>query len=91
MSIREFCPQRRLRESQVHGWQHHLEPGRQHRLLCRPGLPEGAAGFALMSVRRGDGCRDGVSGVRRSATAYPLGVDEKTLGAILAALEPSRS
>ena len=90
MSIREFCRRRRLRESQFYWWRRHLKPGRQQRPLRRPGVPEGAASFALVSeeggareagieLGRGDGRR---LRIRR-------GVEEETLRAVLAALESS--
>jgi hypothetical protein len=37
MSIREFCRQRRLRESQFYWWQRKLKVGRQERRIAKPG------------------------------------------------------
>jgi hypothetical protein len=49
MSIREFCRQRRLKESQFYWWQHKLRVGRQERSTREQGATRGAASFALVS------------------------------------------
>jgi len=88
MSIREFCRQRRLKESQFYWWQHKLKAGRQERMR-RPGGNRAEASFALASnepsaldagieLVLGDGLR----------LRIRKGVDEETLRAVLAAVEP---
>jgi len=47
MSIREFCRQRRLRESQFYWWQRKLKMRRQER--SKLGVQDRAARFALVS------------------------------------------
>ena len=47
MSIREFCRQRRLRESQFYWWQRKLKMRRPER--SKPGARDRAASFALVS------------------------------------------
>src|SRR2546423_10887129 len=47
MSIRQFCRQRRLKESQFYWWQRKLKVSSQER--NKPGGPGGAASFALVS------------------------------------------
>src|SRR5437879_13552565 len=48
VSIREFCRQHRLKESQFYWWQHKLKAGRQER-MCRPSGNRAEASFALVS------------------------------------------
>ena len=47
MSIREFCRQRRVKESQFYWWQRKLKAGRQER--NKPSVQDRAASFALVS------------------------------------------
>src|SRR5438094_9284485 len=47
MSIREFCRQRRVKESQSYWWQRKLKAGRQER--NKPSVQDRAASFALVS------------------------------------------
>jgi hypothetical protein len=47
MSIREFCRQRHVKESQFYWWQRKLKAGRQER--NKPGVQDRAASFALVS------------------------------------------
>jgi hypothetical protein len=47
MSIREFCRQRHMKESQFYWWQRKLKAGRQER--NKPGVQDRAASFALVS------------------------------------------
>ena len=88
MSIREFCRQRRLKENQFYWWQHKLKAGRQERMR-RPSGNRAEASFALVSdgpyavdagieLVLGDGRR----------LRIRKGVDEETLRAVLAAVEP---
>jgi transposase-like protein len=91
MSIREFCRQHRLKESQFYWWQRKLKAGRQERTLRRQGIDRGAASFALVSDELGatDAGIELVLGDGRRLR-ISKGVDEQTLRAVLAAVEPSR-
>jgi len=88
MSIREFCRQRRVKESQFYWWQHKLKVGRQTLLMRGQGGNRGAASFALVSDEP-EGIDAGIelvlSGGRR--LRIRKGVDEETLRAVLAAVE----
>ena len=84
LSIREFCRQRKLHESQFYWWQRHLaaKPAPQ------PKKPAGAASFALVSGEAGApdaGIELVLAGGRRLRIAK--GVDEATLRSVLTALE----
>ena len=89
MSIREFCRQRRLRESQFYWWQRKLKAGRQERKIAKPGMHGGAASFALVSEGEGT-MLAGLELVLRDGHRLRIsqGVKEETLRAVLAALEP---
>jgi len=91
MSIREFCRQHRLKESQFYWWQRKLKAGRQERTLRRPGIDRKATSFALVSDEPGatDAGIELVLGDGRRLRIRK-GVDEETLRAVLAAVEPSR-
>jgi len=52
MSIREFCRQQRVKESQFYWWQHKLKLGRQE-LMRKSVGSRGAASFALVSDEAG--------------------------------------
>ena len=86
MSIREFCRQRRLRESQFYWWQHKLKVRRQER--SKPGTPDRAASFALVS-EDGMDMPAGLELVLRDGRRLRIsqGVQEETLRAVLAAME----
>jgi len=75
MSIREFCRQRRLKESQFYWWQHKLSPrppSRQERKR-QAGGHAGAASFALVS---GDaGMTD--AGIEPGGASYRLHLVER--------------
>ncbi len=90
MSIREFCRQRRLKESRFYWWQRKLKAGRQARMR-KPGNNRGAASFALVSDEAGmtDAGIELVLGDGRRLRIRQ-GVDEETLRAVLAALEQPR-
>ena len=91
VSIREFCRQHRLKESQYYWWQRKLKAGRQERTLRRQGIDRGATSFALVSDEPGAtdaGIELLLSDGRRLRISK--GVDEETLRAVLAAVEPSR-
>jgi hypothetical protein len=89
MSIRAFCRQRRLRESQFYWWQHKLRASRQAGTTSRPGGKGRPASFALVSDEAGatDAGMELVLGDGRKLRIRQ-GVDEETLRAVLAALEP---
>jgi hypothetical protein len=90
MSIREFCRQRRLKESQFYWWQHRLKAGRQERERRR-NADNPQASFALVSDQAGtsDAGIELVLGDGRQLRIRQ-GVKEETLRAVLAALEPER-
>jgi hypothetical protein len=88
VSIREFCRQRRLKESQFYWWQHKLKVGRQGRMR-RPGGNRAEASFALVS-NEPEGTDGGIELVLGDGRRLRIrkGVDEETLRAVLAAVEP---
>jgi hypothetical protein len=88
MSIREFCRQRRLKECQFYWWQRKLKAGPQGR--NRPGVQGRAASFALVSEDGAD-MPAGLELVLRDGRRLRIsqGVQEETLRAVLAAMEPS--
>jgi hypothetical protein len=87
-SIRGFCRQRRLKESQFYWWQHKLKGNRQERMR-KHSSHRGAASFALVSEEPAD-TDAGVELVLGDGRRLRLrkGVDEETLRAVLAAVEP---
>jgi hypothetical protein len=87
-SIREFCRQRRLKESQFYWWQHKLKGDRQERMR-KHSRHRGASSFALVSEEPGaiDAGIELVLGDGRRLRIRK-GVDEETLRAVLAAVEP---
>ena len=89
MSIREFCRQHRLKESQFYWWQHKLKAGRQERRLRRPSVNGNPASFALVS-NEPEGTDAGIELVLGDGRRLRIhkGVDEETLRAVLAAVEP---
>jgi hypothetical protein len=89
-SIREFCRRRRLKESQFYWWQRRLRMSRPEGTISKPGGRGGAASFALVSEEVGAtdaGIELVLGGGRR--LRIRKGVDEETLRAVLAALEPA--
>ena len=90
-SIREFCRQHRLKESQFYWWQRKLKASRQERTMRSQGKNGQAASFALVSDEPGatDAGIELVLGDGRRLRIRK-GVDEETLRAVLAAVEPSR-
>ncbi|MGA3327811.1 MAG: hypothetical protein ABSF45_25405 [Terriglobia bacterium] len=91
ISIREFCRQRRLKESQFYWWQRRLKAGRGEGVRRRTGGQGGVASFALVSDEAGAtdaGIELVLGGGRR--LRIRRGVDEATLRVVLAALEPPR-
>jgi transposase len=91
MSIREYCRQHRLKESQFYWWQRKLKAGRQERTMRSKGTNGRATSFALVSDEPGatDAGIELVLGDGRRL-CISKGVDEETLRAVLAAIEPSR-
>ncbi len=91
MSIRAFCRQRRLRESQFYWWQRKLRAGRQGGTMPRPSGNGSPASFALVSDEAGvtDAGIELVLGEGRKLRIRQ-GVDEETLRSVLAALEQPR-
>ena len=89
LSIREFCRRRRLKESQFYWWQHRLKMCGPERTMFKPGLKGEPASFALLSdeaVMSEAGIELILGNGRRLHIRN--GVDEGTLRAVLAALEP---
>lgn len=83
LSIREFCRQRKLHESQFYWWQRNLAA----KPAPRTKQPDGAASFALVSGEAGApdaGIELVLGGGHRLRIAR--GVDEATLRSVLAAL-----
>jgi transposase-like protein len=92
MSIREFCRQRGLKESQFYWWQRKFKERRQKRTLGRraqgKNVSSDQATFALVSDKPGSldaGIELVLSNGRR--LRINKGVDEATLRAVLAAVE----
>ena len=88
-SIREFCRQRRLKESQFYWWQHKLKVGRQTLSIRGPGVKREPASFALVS-NEPEGTDARIELVLGDGRRLRIrkGVDEETLRAVLAAVEP---
>lgn len=86
MSIREFCRQRRLRESQFYWWQRKLKARRQE--PSKPSAQDQTASFALVS-ENGMDMPAGFELVLRDGRRLRIsqGVQEETLRAVLAAME----
>ena len=91
ISIRQFCRQRRLKESQFYWWQHKLWPGRRAGTTLRPSATGKPPSFALVSdeAEAADVGIELVLGEGRKLRIRQ-GVDEETLRSVLAALEPPR-
>jgi hypothetical protein len=89
MSIREFCRQRRLKDSQFYWWQRKLKASRQER--SKAGIQDRAASFALVN-EDGIDMPAGLELVLRDGRRLRIsqGVQEETLRAVLAALESGK-
>jgi hypothetical protein len=87
LSIREFCRQHRLKESQFYWWQRRLNGQRRTHGLQRHKTNGTAASFALVSndPRAGDA---GIELILRDGSRIRIsrGVDEQTLRDVLAAV-----
>ena len=88
ISTRQFCRQRRLKESQFYWWQHKLRVSREAGTMAKPGGQGRSASFALVSdeAAAADAGIELVLGDGRRLRIR-RGVDEGTLRAVLAALE----
>src|SRR5216684_5212189 len=86
MSIREFCRQRHVKESQFYWWQRKLKAGRQER--NKPSVQDRAASFALVS-EDGMDMPAGLELVLRDGRRLRIsqGIQEETLRAVLSAME----
>ena len=84
ISIREFCRQRRLKESQFYWWQHKLKVGRRGRSTREQGVSREATSFALVS-NEPEGTDAGIELVLGDGRRLHIrkGVDEETLRAVL--------
>jgi hypothetical protein len=78
-----------LKESQFYWWQRKVKAGREKGKIAKPGIPEGAASFALVSEEAGTP-PTGIELVLRDGRRLRIskGVEEETLRAVLAAMEP---
>ena len=90
ISVREFCQRRKLSVGQFYWWRRRLEQTRQKRRLGKPGAARVPASFALVSDEPGatDAGIELVLGNGRRLR-ISKGVDEETLRAVLAAVEPA--
>ena len=91
ISIRQFCRQRRLKESQFYWWQHKLRAGRRAGTTPHNSANGRPASFALVSDEAAP--RDaGIELVLGDGRKLHIrqGVDEDTLRSVLAALEHPR-
>ena len=94
VSIRRFCQQRRLKESQFYWWQRELKKRQQARALRRGNRGKatkdiGEATFALVSEDRGELGSSGIELVLRDGRRLRIGrgVDEQTLRTVVGVLE----
>ena len=89
ISIREFCRQRKLREPQFYWWQRRLKETRQRQAIKKQGVDKEHASFALISDEPGT-ADAGIELVLGNGRRLRIsrGVDEETLRAVLAAVEP---
>jgi hypothetical protein len=86
LSIRQFCRQRRLKESQFYWWQRRLNGNRRPGGRHRPSM-NGNASFALVSNDPGAGDA-GIELILQDGRRLRIsrGVDEQTLRAVLEAV-----
>ena len=90
LSIREFCRRRRVKESQFYWWQRRLKENQRPRGVPRRVDNGKEASFALVS--NDPGAADaGIELVLQDGRRLRIsrGVDEQTLRAVLAAVEPA--
>jgi len=91
ISIRQFCRQRRLKESQFYWWHHKLRANRQAGRISKVGGHRRPASFALVSNKTGE-TDAGIELVLGDGRKLRIrqGVDEATLRSVLSALEPAQ-
>ena len=91
MSVRSYCQQHKLSESQFHWWQRKLEEKRLHRKPGRKNAAVAQASFALVSDDP-EGMDAGIELVLGNGHRLRIrkGIDEITLRAVLAFMEPER-
>jgi len=91
MSVRSYCQQHKLSESQFHWWQRKFEEKRLHRKPGRKNAAVAQTSFALVSDDP-EGMDAGIELVLGNGHRLRIrkGVDETTLRAVLAAMEPER-
>jgi hypothetical protein len=89
ISIREFCRQRRLKESQFYWWQRRVKASGKERRIAKQRAEREGASFALVSEEGGT-MPAGIELVLRDGRRLRIskGVEEETLRAVLAAMEP---
>ena len=94
ISIRRFCQQRKLRESQFYWWQRELEKRQQARAFgsgntSKATKDAGQATFALVSEDGGEVGSAGIELVLRDGRWLRIGkgVDEETLRRVVGVLE----
>lgn len=97
VSIRQFCRQRRLKETQFYWWQSRLRAGKkrqQARTFARQSRSKAAktaeqATFALVSEEPGESASAGIELVLRDGRRVRIakGVDEETLRTVVGVLE----
>lgn len=88
LSVREFCRRRQLTISQFYWWQRRLKPQQRSARKQRGGGPDPAS-FVLVS-ENGESPAAGIELVLGDGRRLRIsrGVDEDTLRAVLAAMEP---
>jgi len=94
VSIRRFCQQRKLKESQFYWWQRELKKRQDARALgsgmrSNAGSVAGQATFALVSEDGGEVGSAGIELVLRDGRRLRIskGVDEETLRTVVGVLE----
>lgn len=94
VSIRQFCQQRKLKESQFYWWQRELKKRQQARALRREDRGKatkstGQATFALVGEDGGELGSSGIELVLRDGRRLRIGkgVDEATLRTVVGVLE----
>lgn len=90
LSIRQFCQQRHVKESQFYWWQRRLKENRRPRGVQRHRGNDKKATFALVS-NDPTAAHAGIELVLQDGRKLRIsrGVDEQTLRAVLAAVEPA--
>jgi hypothetical protein len=91
LSIREFCRQNQLKESQYYWWQHKLNGNRRPKRFQKSGNKNHSASFALVS-NEPEVTDAGIELILQDGRRLRIsrGVDEQTLRSVLAAVETTR-